>query len=852
MISEHPIKILFLAANPRSTGRLRLDEEVRAIRERLNVAEHRGRFTLEQEWAARVSDIQGHLLRYKPNIVHFSGHGSNAGETVLEDDSPEGQAVPLAALSNLFAILKGNISCVVLNACFTEPQADAIAETIDCVIGMSGVIDDNASISFAAAFYQGLGYGESIQAAFELGCNQLHLLGLPQKDIPKLIVRPGVEPDKVYLIDKPPGPQPLVADSDTFKPAGPGPREEGSGRPSPQGARNAQSARSQIFISYSRKDLKWLEMLKTVLKPVERVHGLAVWDATDIRPGSDWHEEIAQAIDRAKVAVLLVSRDFLASDYIAKNELPPLLDAAKKDGVRILWIAVSPVLYRETVLGGYQAANDPEKPLSRFTGPKRDEELVKICAKILEAAREAPALEEKAVDAARAIPSPEETHETPRGPRMPEREVLGTAREDPVGENESIHPRPNRSTAAERRVDAAVPDRANVGESIELLVQVRFVDSPLLGCDDQPCPPRPAELATESGRVALDFPIDPQTGLIASARVKVQVVATCFKIHGKKERTIEVPPDKYSGLLRFPLTARNPGVCTINLRINRVDDTFVDGAQLVTHVGGPGGAVGQVVVQVFLLVDVGRLKGRNAEVHAEDKDDAFGVAQAEDTEESDADEASEKHEKQTIALLSAEYGLIFLTGVLGNLAATLLQDGPLRSVVLGPRIAATVALAAVFLAAQVWVQRRWSWSKLRIGAAFAIGILVVSVPLWILVGRATAKSCGDLQTSCIELDLMTGAGQRKCSKDPAQELKPEDVGGLRIITGRAVLPVVASSNDCDCVWQGWTDKNPVWESLRSGRDCTFSMVLPSDVGAFHLKLTVDKSTRLFAFRTAGR
>ena len=191
------IKILFLAANPKDTDRIRLDEEVRDIQERLRMAILGSQFAVEQEYAVRVKDLQGHLLRHQPKIVHFSGHGSRAG-IVLEGPRGHSQAVPPAALKRLFATLKDDIRCVVLNACFTVPQAEAIAESIDCVVGMSGAIDDKAAVSFAASFYQGLGFGRDLQTAFELGCGQTIMEGSADEDTPKLIAR-GIDPKDVVF-----------------------------------------------------------------------------------------------------------------------------------------------------------------------------------------------------------------------------------------------------------------------------------------------------------------------------------------------------------------------------------------------------------------------------------------------------------------------------------------------------------------------------------------------------------------------------------------------------------------------------------------------------------------------------
>ncbi len=185
--SSRPIKILFLAANPQDTDQLRLGEEIRGIKQALLQAEYRDKFAIEQEWAVRVSDLQGHLLRHQPDIVHFSGHGSEASEIILQDDTGESQAVPTRALERLFATLKDNIRCVVLNACYSKKQAQAIAKHIDCVIGMSTRISDPAGRNFAIAFYRALGFGKNVQTAFDLGCVQIDMQSLNEQDTPRLL-----------------------------------------------------------------------------------------------------------------------------------------------------------------------------------------------------------------------------------------------------------------------------------------------------------------------------------------------------------------------------------------------------------------------------------------------------------------------------------------------------------------------------------------------------------------------------------------------------------------------------------------------------------------------------------------
>ena len=184
---DHSNVILFLAANPLDTKRINLDREFHDIDCALLGSEFGNRFDIRSFGAVHPSDLQGYLYRYRPKIVHFSGHGSQSGEIILVGNSWRSHPVPLDALSNLFNILGGGIRCVVLNACYSEPQAKAIAKYVDCVVGMSGAIGDDAAINFSTAFYRALGYGSDIETAFKLGCIQIDLEGLEEKDKPQLI-----------------------------------------------------------------------------------------------------------------------------------------------------------------------------------------------------------------------------------------------------------------------------------------------------------------------------------------------------------------------------------------------------------------------------------------------------------------------------------------------------------------------------------------------------------------------------------------------------------------------------------------------------------------------------------------
>lgn len=191
--------ILFLAANPDGTQRLALDHEAREIRSKIRAADHRDSLVFHTEWAVRPDDLLQYLNELHPQAVHFSGHGT-AGGLVLHDENGHAKPVTSAALRALFGLHAKTVRLVVLNACFSKEQAQAIVEVIDCAVGMSQAIGDEAAIVFAAAFYRKLGFGDSVQAAFDEGRVALMLQGIPEDQTPVLLVRTGVDANRVFLV----------------------------------------------------------------------------------------------------------------------------------------------------------------------------------------------------------------------------------------------------------------------------------------------------------------------------------------------------------------------------------------------------------------------------------------------------------------------------------------------------------------------------------------------------------------------------------------------------------------------------------------------------------------------------
>jgi hypothetical protein len=180
--------ILLLAANPKGTASLRLQEEEREIKHRLRLAGY-GKVPIASTGATRPRDIQQAMLDFKPQIVHFIGHGAGQDGLAFEDELGQLKLVDSEALAKLFKLFSDRVECVVLNACYSKFQAEAISQNINYVVGMNQSIGDRAAIEFAVGFYTALGGGESLEFAYELGCNAIQLEGIPEYLTPVLFIK---------------------------------------------------------------------------------------------------------------------------------------------------------------------------------------------------------------------------------------------------------------------------------------------------------------------------------------------------------------------------------------------------------------------------------------------------------------------------------------------------------------------------------------------------------------------------------------------------------------------------------------------------------------------------------------
>lgn len=215
--------ILFLAANPRDTAQLALDQECAAIERALQRTAFRDRFELHSKWAVDANAVMRHLNELAPTIIHFSGHGSGKAAPAPSRDlvgsappsrdvsgaiapgcagivlqAPVGSAlVTDQALAQMIATASPPTRLVVLNACYSAGLADTLCEAVACVVGMDGAIEDRAARSFAVAFYRALGEGGSVGAAVAQATAALVAEASPT--LPVCRPRDGVNADELVI-----------------------------------------------------------------------------------------------------------------------------------------------------------------------------------------------------------------------------------------------------------------------------------------------------------------------------------------------------------------------------------------------------------------------------------------------------------------------------------------------------------------------------------------------------------------------------------------------------------------------------------------------------------------------------
>ncbi|MDZ8051277.1 MAG: AAA-like domain-containing protein [Aulosira sp. ZfuVER01] len=278
-------KILILSANPKNTAKLRLDEEVREIQAGLERARIRDQFEMITKWAVRPEDLRRALLDHQPEIVHFSGHGQGDKGLVLEDDNGQLQLVSTESLGRLFKLFQDKLECVLLNACYSEAQAEAIHQHINYVVGMNQAVGDRAAIKFAVGFYDALGAGRSYDDAYEFGRIAIDLENIPEYATPVLKSR---KPSSAQPTISPPSPFPFT--------------------PSP----NPQPKR--IFISYKRNVTPDEQVASQVHQVLSQHHTVFIDQIITI--GTRWAERIEAEIRQADFLIVFLSEHSIHSEMV--------------------------------------------------------------------------------------------------------------------------------------------------------------------------------------------------------------------------------------------------------------------------------------------------------------------------------------------------------------------------------------------------------------------------------------------------------------------------------------------------------------------------------------------------------
>jgi hypothetical protein len=417
--------ILFLAANPKDTARLRLDQELRDIGEGLQRAQKSEQFNLVQRWAVRPRDIQRAMLDLGPTILHFSGHGEGEAGLVFEDEIGYTKLVDGAALAGLFELFADQLNCVILNGCYTEVQAKAIAQHIPYVIGMNKAIGDKAAIAFAVGFYDGLGAGRDVEFAFKLGCAAIRMEGIAEHLTPVLIKKPSVNKKVRYefvlsgsieeidqhrinaifshlqtligdpsltLIKVESGSIKLILEGsfDGFNHLSrlieTGELREILGipiqgmeitssinvannnepNPMPPASQSSPIDPIKVFISYSHRDDELKDTLITHLANLKRQKKITAWQDRAIEGGQEWEAQIKQQLESAQIILLLISPDFMASDYCYDVEMERAIARHDAGTARVIPVILRPCDWKDSPFSKLQALPKEAKAVTQW------------------------------------------------------------------------------------------------------------------------------------------------------------------------------------------------------------------------------------------------------------------------------------------------------------------------------------------------------------------------------------------------------------------------------------------------------------------------------------------------------
>lgn len=195
------INILFIASDSTNSIKpLSLDEEVRAIEQKVNMSKHRDSINIHSKWAVRPVELIQYINEINPEILHISGHGTEDGYLVFCDNNGGNKFVSPEALVTTLSTVSDCIRGVILNSCFSLFQAEQLVEHVEFAIGMNDSIPDNTAILFASQFYSSIGFGKSIKDSYNQAIAAIMLDGMEGNDIPTLVYKEHIEPENIVLV----------------------------------------------------------------------------------------------------------------------------------------------------------------------------------------------------------------------------------------------------------------------------------------------------------------------------------------------------------------------------------------------------------------------------------------------------------------------------------------------------------------------------------------------------------------------------------------------------------------------------------------------------------------------------
>lgn len=342
-----PGTVLFVASNP---TQIRLDfaGELTALRGALPRT-----WRIPARWSVSVAKLKQVVQATRPDIVHLLSPGVHVATNalVLSDSRGRPEYAQPGVLASAFSGHRSSAAkLVVLNTCHSRSHAEAIARHVGAVIAMDGIIHDHVAVEFARELYGSLASGDSVAGAHDRARTTAGQMASEQRDVP-ILLRGRLDPAAIRF-------------------AKPGRRRAAGPPAETRRAVEAAAPCAKIFCSYAHKDEKYRAELETHLSLLTRQGAVHVWHDRLIRPGGDWAREIDENLEHANVVLMLVSADFVASQYCFGIEMTRALERAQAGSARVVPILVRRCDLEDVPFGHLERLPTGDKPVKNW--PDRD------------------------------------------------------------------------------------------------------------------------------------------------------------------------------------------------------------------------------------------------------------------------------------------------------------------------------------------------------------------------------------------------------------------------------------------------------------------------------------------------